>query len=67
MPAPELLNRFPILAELFSPFISAIRVGDLQSFDQALVHWERQLFDLNLYFTVEKAREICMRGLFRRA
>jgi len=60
------LKRFPVLDELYSPFISAIRKGDIQSFDAALDKSERRLVDLNIWLTLEKAREICIRGLFRR-
>jgi hypothetical protein len=66
LPSSELLCRFPVLDELYAPFISAIRKGDIQGFDTALDKYERRLVDLNLWLTVEKAREICIRGLFRR-
>jgi hypothetical protein len=66
LPSEELLQRFPILARIFSPFISAIRKGDITAFDEAMDKWETQLIDLNLWLTLEKAREICLRGLFRK-
>lgn len=66
LPSSDLLSRFPVLDELYAPFISAIRKGDIQGFDSALDKCERRLVDLNLWLTVEKAREICIRGLFRR-
>ena len=66
LPSADLLSRFPVLEELFAPFISAIRKGDIQSFDAALDTFERRLVDLNVWLTLEKAREICIRGLFRR-
>ncbi|KAG6850189.1 hypothetical protein H0H93_016617 [Arthromyces matolae] len=66
LPSPELLQRFPILNELYSPFIKAIQVGNLAGFDWALEKYERELVDLNLWLTLEKARELCVRGLFRR-
>jgi hypothetical protein len=66
LPTTDLLKRFPVLDELYSPFISAIRKGDIQSFDAALDKSERRLVDLNIWLTLEKAREICIRGLFRR-
>ncbi|KAF8505867.1 hypothetical protein F5888DRAFT_1604664 [Russula emetica] len=66
LPSTELLSRFPVLDELYAPFISAIRKGDIQSFDAALDKFERRLVDLNIWLTLEKAREICIRGLFRR-
>jgi len=66
LPSTELLSRFPVLDELYAPFISAIRKGDIQGFDAALDKFERRLIDLNVWLTLEKAREICIRGLFRR-
>ncbi|KAF4601868.1 COP9 signalosome (CSN) subunit [Pleurotus pulmonarius] len=66
LPADELLQRFPVLMELFTPFISAIRAGDIASFDSALEKWEHRLLELNLWLTIERARELCIRGLFRR-
>ncbi|KAG6902464.1 hypothetical protein C0995_016326 [Termitomyces sp. Mi166 len=66
LPSTELLQRFRILNELYAPFITAIRVGDVAAFDRALDQSERQLVDLNLWLTLEKARELCVRGLFRR-
>ncbi len=66
LPTDELLQRFPVLKELFTPFISAIRAGDIASFDSALEKWEHRLLELNLWLTIERARELCIRGLFRR-
>ncbi|KAH9002215.1 hypothetical protein EDB86DRAFT_3124088 [Lactarius hatsudake] len=66
LPTTDLLKRFPVLDELYMPFISAIRKGDIHGFDTALDKSERRLIDLNIWLTLEKAREICIRGLFRR-
>ncbi|KAG5648751.1 hypothetical protein DXG03_000098 [Asterophora parasitica] len=66
LPSAELLQRFPILDELYSSFITAIRIGDVAAYDRALERWERRLVELNLWLTLEKARELCLRGLFRR-
>nr|GAT59295.1 predicted protein [Mycena chlorophos] len=66
LPSKELLKRFPILDDLFSPFISAIRSGHLAAFDDALTTHEARLIDLNLLLALEKARELCMRVLLRR-
>ena len=48
MPSRELLDRFPVLDELYSPFIAAIRKGDVSAFDVALEKAERRLVELNL-------------------
>ncbi|OSD04553.1 hypothetical protein PYCCODRAFT_1443820 [Trametes coccinea BRFM310] len=66
LPSRELLQRFPVLDDLYTPFIKAIRTGDIKSYDEALDRFEKRLVDLNLYLTIEKARELCIRGLFRR-
>ena len=66
LPSEELLDRFPVLRDLFIPFISAIQKGDLAAFDGALESHERRLVELSLWLIVEKTRELCMRGLFRR-
>ena len=66
LPSRELLDRFPVLDDLYSPFIAAIRTGDIRSYDASLERFERRLVDLNLWLTLEKARELCIRGLFRR-
>ncbi len=66
LPSRELLDRFPVLDNLYSPFVAAIRTGDIQSYDASLERSERRLVDLNLWLTLEKARELCIRGLFRR-
>ncbi|KAI0773365.1 hypothetical protein BC629DRAFT_1595137 [Irpex lacteus] len=66
LPSRELLERFPNLDALYSPFIAAIRKGDVSAFDAQLEKSERRLEGLNLLLTVERARELCMRALFRR-
>jgi hypothetical protein len=66
LPSRELLERFPVLDEIYTPFIKAIRVGDIRSFDAALERWERRLLELNIWLALEKSRELCIRTLFRR-
>ncbi|KAJ7682048.1 hypothetical protein DFH06DRAFT_971629 [Mycena polygramma] len=66
LPSDELMYRFPILADVFAPFVTAIRTGDIAAFDSALELREARLIELNLLLTLEKARELCLRGLFRR-
>ncbi|KZT71567.1 hypothetical protein DAEQUDRAFT_809881 [Daedalea quercina L-15889] len=66
LPSRELLDRFPVLDDLFTPFITAVRTGDIRAYDSTLELCERRLVDLNLYLTLEKARELCVRGLFRK-
>ncbi|KDN44012.1 hypothetical protein RSAG8_05744, partial [Rhizoctonia solani AG-8 WAC10335] len=66
LPSDTLFARFPRLGELYSPFVTAIKSGDLRAYDEALVWAERRLTDMGTYLTVEKAREICVRELLRK-
>ncbi|KZW04149.1 COP9 signalosome complex subunit 12 [Exidia glandulosa HHB12029] len=66
LPSPEFLDRFPALNELYAPFVDAIRHGRLQDYDLALTEQETRLADLGILLTIEKARDVCLRGLFRR-
>ncbi|KAJ7827682.1 hypothetical protein B0H14DRAFT_3466939 [Mycena olivaceomarginata] len=66
LPSDELMHRFPILADIFAPFVAAIRTGDIAGFDRALEQREARLIELNLLLTLEKARELRLRGLFCR-
>ncbi|KAJ7245685.1 hypothetical protein C8J57DRAFT_1361426 [Mycena rebaudengoi] len=59
LPSDELMTSSP-------PFITAIRRGDIAAFDRALAERETRLLELNLWLTLERARELCLRGLFRR-
>ncbi|KAI5123395.1 hypothetical protein M0805_006103 [Coniferiporia weirii] len=66
LPSDELLERFPSLAEVYSPFVVAIRKADIKAYDIALFKWEKRLFELNAWLVFERARELVMRGLFRK-
>ena len=68
LPSNELLDRFPELKNLCNPLLQAIKRGDLKAFDIALSepYTEKKLLDLGLHLIFEKARELCLRGLFRR-
>jgi len=66
IPSRPLLQRFSDLEFMYSPFITAIRHGDLKKFDQALDATQKRLLDLGIFMVFQKAREVCMRGLFRK-
>ncbi|KAF8592763.1 hypothetical protein K439DRAFT_1656156 [Ramaria rubella] len=66
IPSDRVLSRFPALLSLYSPFITAVRKGDLSSYDAALNAAEGRLFRLGIWYIWEKVRDICLRGLFRR-
>ncbi|KAG8932094.1 COP9 signalosome (CSN) subunit [Tulasnella sp. 417] len=66
LPSPGLLHLFPRLQELYTPFLQALRSGNVTEYDAALDWAEPRLVEMGVYLAVEKAREICMRGLFRK-
>ena len=53
---------------MYKPLVDAILQGDLKAFDTALYDetLQKRFLDLGLYIIVEKTREICLRGLFRK-
>lgn len=67
LPRPALLARFPRLRETYEPFVDAIKTGSVQSYDEALERAQPRLVSMHTYLAVERAREICLRTLFRRA
>ncbi len=66
MPTGGLLDHFPRLKQLYTPFVSAIKAGDVKRYDDALLWAERRLVDEKVYLCVEKAREVCMRSFLRK-
>jgi hypothetical protein len=66
LPTLALLSRFPLLAEIYTPFAEAIRKGDVRAYDAALEKWEARLIEGGLWIVLEKGKEACLRGLFRR-
>ena len=66
MPSANLLDQFPRLKELYTPFIRAIKAGDMKRYDDALLWAERRLVDEKVYLCVEKARDVCMRSFMRK-
>lgn len=67
LPSSDLLGRFPELDRLYSPFVAAVRKGDIKAFDTALDEAEGKLLEFNVLLALEKSRELCLRGVFRRA
>ena len=66
LPSSELLKRFPTLQEIYQPFLDAIRKSDVEAYDAALTTMEHRLLELNVWLILEKARELALRGLFRK-
>ncbi|ORX38811.1 hypothetical protein BD324DRAFT_617413 [Kockovaella imperatae] len=67
LPSPTLLALHPRLQLLFSPFINAIRTGDVREYDERLEWAQPRLVGMNIYLMLERAREGCLRMLFKRA
>lgn len=62
------LSTFPKLFALYGGFIKAIKTGDVRSYDSILETpvMERGLVQIGTYLAIERAREICLRGLLKR-
>ncbi|GAA94337.1 uncharacterized protein L969DRAFT_89991 [Mixia osmundae IAM 14324] len=66
MPTALLLRPFPALKNLYGPFITAYRRGDVKYYDEALQWAERRLVERSCYLIVERAREGCLRGFLKK-
>ncbi|KAI9016724.1 hypothetical protein DFJ74DRAFT_708784 [Hyaloraphidium curvatum] len=66
LPEPWLLDRYPPLAAVYSRLVSALRTGDLRTFDEELARHEMDLVARGTYLTVERSRFVCLRNLFRK-
>lgn len=66
-PRPKLLEAHPRLAETYAPFVAATRNGDIADYDEHLEAAQTRLVGLNTYLAVERAREGCLRVLFKKA
>ncbi|KAI8906586.1 hypothetical protein DFJ77DRAFT_525775 [Powellomyces hirtus] len=66
LPHPSLLKKYPALQYLYGSFATAIRTGDIRLFDESLYHLQRDLIERGTYLTVERARALAARGLFKK-
>jgi hypothetical protein len=66
-PSRALLARYPRLDETFTPFIESIKSGDVREYDERLEWAQPRLVGMSVYLVVERAREGCLRGLFKKA
>jgi hypothetical protein len=66
-PAQHLLNANPRLKEVYGPFVDAIREGNVEEYDQRLEWAQPRLVGMSTYLAIERAREGCLRVLFKRA
>ena len=67
IPSPSLLQPHPRLQQLFTPFIKAIQSGNIREYDERLEWAQPRLVGCNVYLVVERAREGCLRVLFKKA
>ncbi|KAI9594191.1 COP9 signalosome complex subunit 12 [Syncephalis fuscata] len=66
LPSRDLLKRYSRISLAYTPFIEAIRTGDVKSYDKMLFDREQLLARMGTYLTVERARYIAVRTLFRK-
>jgi len=66
-PSRALLSLHPRLEELYIPFISAIKSGNIAVYDETLEWAQPRLVGMSVYLVVERAREGCLRMLFKKA
>lgn len=67
LPSRALLAQYSRIEALFLPFAKCIKSGDLKQFDLALQAGESEFVKRRIYLTLERAREVALRNLFRRA
>ncbi|CAJ0751537.1 3931_t:CDS:2 [Entrophospora sp. SA101] len=66
LPSKQLLSSYPRMYNIYSPFIESIRDGNVKKFDESLVLKEKLLVAQNTFLTVELARQIAVRVLFKK-
>ncbi|KIR26486.1 COP9 signalosome complex subunit 12 [Cryptococcus deuterogattii LA55] len=66
-PSASLLSQHPRLELVFSPFIEAIKNGDVEEYDRRLEWAQVRLVGMSVWLVVERAREGCLRSLFKKA
>ncbi|KAA1114260.1 COP9 signalosome (CSN) subunit [Puccinia graminis f. sp. tritici] len=59
-PIPALLRQFSQLSDLYQPFITAVRLGNIELFDRHLSQVEKQLMKRGTYLIVERCRDVCL-------
>lgn len=66
LPSKALLNQYPKTRQVYGDIASAMKLGNVKAFNEALVKSEATLIRQGTYFAVEKAQSIAMRQLFRK-
>ncbi|GAA5923564.1 uncharacterized protein JCM15063_003688 [Sporobolomyces koalae] len=65
-PSKQLYQLSPKHSLLYKPFAEAIKSGDITKYDRHLGHVEKSLMDRGSWLIVERAREVCVRGLLKK-
>lgn len=65
LPSQRLLDNYPALSALYQPLVKAYRIGDLKGYDDALSANRAALIAKGTFLIMERAREGCLRTLFK--
>jgi len=66
IPSSSLLAPYPRLSSLFTPLLHSLRTASLSGFDAALDANYDAFVRLRIYLTLERARDVVVRNLFRK-
>lgn len=66
LPTQALFDEFTKTRQIYSDLATAIKKGDVKSFNVALSNSESLLIRQGTYFAIEKAESIAIRQLFRK-
>jgi hypothetical protein len=64
-PSRQLLERYPIMTDIFIPLVDAIYTGNLVLFDSTLEQHTKILLQKGAYMSIESCRGLVIRSLFR--
>lgn len=66
LPTEAFLREYPRLDRLFGPLLASIKRASLLDFDAALQAGEAEFVKRRVYLTLERARDVVVRNVFRR-
>ncbi|TPX34904.1 hypothetical protein SmJEL517_g02568 [Synchytrium microbalum] len=66
LPPPNLLSKCQSIADLYSPFVTAIKLGNVRMFDDALLEKQKDLIDHGTFYAIERLRIVSLRVLFKK-
>lgn len=65
-PSPKLLRLSTLHRTLYSPFVTAIKQGNVRAYDVHLEKMEKRLMERGTWLVVERARTACVRSLLKK-